>query len=93
MGITVGANGWIPYQAWIGLHDPYGNGDLKWTDGTAIDYLNWGPSWPNQPGSPIGVALTTDEVSGYPGYYQHWFDDFVIHQYRAFICKKSVRTI
>uniref|UniRef100_A0A914DQ14 C-type lectin domain-containing protein n=1 Tax=Acrobeloides nanus TaxID=290746 RepID=A0A914DQ14_9BILA len=82
---------WFEWQTLIGLYDSYGNGDFKWTDNSSIDFLNWGSFWPNKPGQPTGVGLTTDEVTGEPGYFQHWFDSYQSVEYRAFVCKKAAK--
>jgi hypothetical protein len=32
---------------WIGLHDENTQGGFEWLDGSAVDYVNWGPGEPN----------------------------------------------
>ena len=32
---------------WIGLHDEQRQGGFEWRDGSAVDFVNWGPGEPN----------------------------------------------
>lgn len=39
-------------SAWIGLTDEYEEGNFRWTNNEAVNYLNWGPGEPNNTGFP-----------------------------------------
>lgn len=66
--------------------------DWTWTDGTAFDYMNWGPS---QPDDYKGVEHCGQLHSDYMGKdpskdssYRHWNDIQCTTNMRAYVCKK-----
>jgi len=60
---------------WIGLNDLAGEGTYEWTDGTALDFVNWGPYEPTG-----GEAANC--VFMYFGNEAKWGDSLCDNQYR-----------
>ncbi|KAE9549339.1 hypothetical protein FO519_007455 [Halicephalobus sp. NKZ332] len=79
-------------QVWIGLYstaaDPTGS-NWKWTDGTVVDYVYWGPYGGNTSAASHG-SIFTDPIEG-TNYYKYWDwnTPAQVLRNRGFVCKKS----
>ncbi|WKY08527.1 hypothetical protein Q1695_007784 [Nippostrongylus brasiliensis] len=69
---------------WIGLQAD-GNG-WKWSDNTTVNYINWAPKQPDNPGKENCVELAQDESDH--GWYENWNNEECSVVMRAFVCKK-----
>lgn len=80
---------------WIGLHQANYPADTTWTwtDGTAVDYLNWAPTQPsNSDGKEHCVEIYSDHLGKDPAKdnsFQKWNDYQCTETLRAFVCKKA----
>ncbi|CAC5385747.1 MRC [Mytilus coruscus] len=65
---------------WIGLSNFQNNGKYVWSDGTILNYTDWGPSEPNNVNNNENCAQT---------YYRMWNDNNCFMSFR-FICKMQI---
>ncbi|CAG2208820.1 CD206 [Mytilus edulis] len=65
---------------WIGLSNFHNNGRYLWSDGTILNYTDWGQSEPNNVNNNENCAQT---------YYRKWNDNNCFMSFR-FICKMQI---
>ncbi|RCN48327.1 lectin C-type domain protein [Ancylostoma caninum] len=70
---------------WIGLKAS-GNAWV-WSDKTKVDYINWAPKQPDNPGKENCVQIAQDPSDH--GWYENWNNEDCNTVMRAFVCKKS----
>ena len=71
------------YSVYIGLFRLYATGRWVWTDGTPLDYTNWGPNEPDNRRQ-IENSVTVDASHGNKWHDRPWTDD------RPFLCQISL---
>jgi hypothetical protein len=69
-------------SAWLGASDTELENVFVWTDGTPVDFGNWGPAQPDRFPGPDCVEKRDTEG-------RFWFDQPCENQ-RAFVCEKAV---
>ncbi|EYC37341.1 hypothetical protein Y032_0801g2419 [Ancylostoma ceylanicum] len=70
---------------WIGLKAS-GNAWV-WSDKTKVDYINWAPKQPDNPGKENCVQIAQDPSDH--GWYENWNNEDCNTVMRAFVCKKN----
>lgn len=65
---------------WIGLSDVDNSGTYEWTDGSPLDYTNWGPSQPPAVKEGTTVYMSLDDRN-------RWFASSDIAETNCFVCE------
>uniref|UniRef100_A0AC35G070 C-type lectin domain-containing protein n=1 Tax=Panagrolaimus sp. PS1159 TaxID=55785 RepID=A0AC35G070_9BILA len=78
------------HQSWIGLYTNDRNSNWAWTDGSPVDFYNWAPKQPDNPGKEDCVEIFSDnsEHSNEKGWYEKYNNFDCNTEVRAFVCKK-----
>uniref|UniRef100_A0AC34PVF4 C-type lectin domain-containing protein n=1 Tax=Panagrolaimus sp. JU765 TaxID=591449 RepID=A0AC34PVF4_9BILA len=79
-----------PHQSWIGLYTNTRNAQWNWTDSSPVDFYNWAPSQPDNPGGENCVQLFSDnsEWASEAKWYEKYQNYDCNKEVRAFVCKK-----
>lgn len=80
-----GVNQGAGQLTWIGLQAD--GSAWKWTDNTKVDYINWAPKQPDNPGKEDCVELAQDKSTH--DWYETWNNEECTVLMRAFVCKKN----
>ena len=53
-------------RAWLGLYHTSMEDPWHWTDGSEVDYPNWGPGQPNDDGNELCALIQEETLHDYP---------------------------
>ncbi|ETN86449.1 lectin C-type domain protein [Necator americanus] len=70
---------------WIGLQAK--GSSWEWSDRSKVDYINWAPKQPDNPGKENCVEIAQDTSDH--GWYENWNNENCDVVMRAFVCKKQ----
>lgn len=65
---------------WIGLNDRAAEGTFLWTDGSPVDFTQWGDQEPNDAGDNEDCANLSSEIGGY-------WNDLPCDEQHSYICR------